>query len=157
MKENETKKTILAVEIFRNLKKFQQIYTVSILLNHLSNGLINDGNYLNEEEADKNGKPVLYDFDIGLENPMLLATNLLLIGLNMENIVLKPNGQDIEPYIKDKESLNIKNFYKLSFQEKIDFLAEIFYIVSEIEEVKTLRFDFNEVINNLLTYSRENF
>ena len=51
----------------------------------------------------------------------------------------------------------LSKFYNLSFVDKIDFLTEILYDVSEIKEIEELNFDFNELINSFLNYRNENF
>jgi len=131
----------------------------SVVLNHLENGLINDGNYSNVDEAYENGKLVLESRDIRFNDPMMLATKLLLIGANLDNISINPNGIDIEPYIKDMTNINpvLSIFYKLNIKDKIDFIIEMLYDLSILKETENIDFDFNELIDNLLTYYRMTF
>ncbi len=157
MKENISENVKKTLEKFNELEDFEKLYLTSIILNHLDNGLINDGNYMNEEEAYENKKEVLTSSILLLDDPMKLATNLLVVGATLEKISINPNGVDIEPYINNIEKLPIKEFYQLSYQDKIDYLAEIFYEISTIAEVEQLKFDFNALIGNLLDYSRELF
>ena len=142
---------------FRKLKDFQKLYYVSILLNHLYNGLINEGNYSSEDESYENNAEVLTSELINLDDPMKLATNLLVVGSKMESKIINPNGIDIEPYINEVNKLGINNFYKLNYKDKIDFLTDIIYIISEIEEVGKLKINFNDIINELLNYSKNIF
>lgn len=159
MRENISELTKKAVIEFRKLGNTNKLYFTSIILNHLSNGLINDGNYLNSDEAYENNKLVLESSDINLDDPMKLATNILVIASNIDGLNINPNGIDIEPYIKDKEILKstLSQFYNLNFVDKIDFLTEMFYDVSEIKEVENFDFDYNELINELLNYRKNNF
>lgn len=159
MKENINEETKKGVVEFRDLNISNKLYFGSILLNHLENGLINDGNYSDSDEAYENDKLVLESSDIKLSNPMELATKLLLVGANLEGITLNPNGMDIEPYIKDMSKINqvLSTFYKLNIKDKIDFIIEIVYDISILSEVKIIDFDFNGLIDNLLTYSRLTF
>ena len=83
MRENISELTKKAVIEFRKLGNTNKLYFTSIILNHLSNGLINDGNYLNSDEAYENNKLVLESSDINLDDPMKLATNILVIGSNI--------------------------------------------------------------------------
>lgn len=102
---------------FRELNKENKIYLMSILFNHLDNGLINDGNYSSSDDAYENDKLVLEPYQINLENPMVLATQLLLVATNIQEIKINPNGIDIEPYINKKTKEEAKDilskFYKL--------------------------------------------
>ena len=157
MKENVSENVKKALEKFDELSDSQKLYQASIILNHLDNGLINDGNYLSEDEALENDKDVLFSDMILLDDPMKLATNLLVIGTSIDNITVQPNGIDIEPYIKDIEKLPLKEFYQLSFKDKIDYLAEMFYEISIIEKVKQLGFEFNMLIKMFLDVSNEYF
>lgn len=146
---------------FESLSKSSQLYIISILLNHLDNGLINDGNYSTSDEAYENEKKVLESYQINLDDPMKLATDLLVVASSIDNITINPNGIDIEPYINSKSKKEIdnilKNFYKLDYKNKIDFLIETIYIISEIKETEELDFDFNGLIDELLTYSKYEF
>ncbi len=146
---------------FKGLSDENKLYTMSILLNHLNNGLINDGNYSDSDEAYESNKKVLTDKDIDLDDPMKLATNLLVVGATKEGITINPNGIDIEPYVNKKSKFEIRtiisNFYKLDFKNKIDFFIETFYEISEIKDVEKFDFDFNGLIDNLLTYSKIEF
>lgn len=146
---------------FKKLRDENKLYTISIILNHLDNGLFNDGNYTDSDEAYENDKLVLTAMDINLDDPMKLATNLLVVAANMEGITINPNGIDIEPYVNEKSKLEIKpvmsKFYKLDFKNKIDFLIETIYEIFEIKDVEKINFDFNGLIDNLLTYSRIEF
>lgn len=147
---------------FMELSKENKIYTISILLNHLQNGIINDGNYSSSDEAYENDKMVLEPIYINLEHTMALATQLLLVGAKIQGVLLNPNGIDIEPYINEKSKNKTKqilsNFYKLDFKNKIDFFIETIYIISEIQEVyENITFDFNGLINELLNYSKIEF
>lgn len=158
MKENLSQNTRIAIANFVEMEERQQLYEVSIIINHIENGLVNDGNYSDEDEAYENDKLVFKMSDVLLDNPMALATSLLLIGAKLDKVDIDPNGIDIEPYIKDSEKLKMSDFYKLTFKEKIDFITEIFYIISEIKEVEeNLDFDFNELIGNMLDYSNKTF
>ncbi len=159
MKENINEETKKGVVEFRNLNTSNKLYFGSILLNHLENGLINDGNYSDSEEAYENDKLVLESSDIKLSDPMELATKLLLVGANLEGITLNPNGIDIEPYIKDMNNINpvLSTFYKLNLKNKIDFIIEIIYDISTLSDLKIMDFDFNGLIDNLLTYTRLTF
>lgn len=146
---------------FKVLSDENKLYTISILLNHLNNGLINDGNYSDSDDAYENDKSVLTSNDIDLDDPMKLATNLLVVGATKNGITINPNGIDIEPYVNKKSKLEIKTvltkFYKLDFKNKIDFFIETFYEISKIDEVEKLHFNFNGLIDNLLAYSRMEF
>jgi len=146
---------------FESISNSNQLYIISILLNHLDNGLINDGNYSTSDEAYESDKKVLESYQINLEDPMKLATNLLVIASVLDNKIINPNGIDIEPYINKKAIKEIENiikdFYKLDYKNKIDFLIETIYIISEIKETEKIDFDFNGLIDELLTYSRYEF
>ncbi len=162
MKNNISEELKKALLNFSKLSKENKIYTISILFNHLANGLINDGNYSSSDEAYDNDKLVLQPFDLNLENPMVLATQLLLVGENMEGIIIQPNGIDIEPFINEKSKKEtreiLSKFYKLDFKNKIDFLTETIYDISEIQEVyENIEFDFNGLINELLNYAKLEF
>ena len=95
MKENISDLTIASVNDFRKLGDIEKLSIISILLNHLSNGLINDGNYLDSDKAYENDALVLEPAFINLDNPMTLATELLLLASNKNNIEINPNGRDI--------------------------------------------------------------
>ena len=159
MRENISDLAKNAVIEFRTLGDSQKLYFMSIILNHIYNGLINDGNYVNSDEAEENDKIVFEATNVNLDDPMKLATNLLIVAATKDGITINPNGIDIEPYIKDRKSLDkiLSMFYKLELVDKIDFLTEIIYDISEIKEVEKLDFDFNELINEFLTYRRETF
>ena len=161
MKNNLSQNLKNVLKEFIELSESNKLYLVSILLNHLYNGLINDGNYLSGDEAIENDKMVFDPSDIELDDPMKLATNLLVIASAKEGITINPNGIDIEPYISDKPKKEfndvLSKFYNLGFIDKIDFLTEIMYDISEIKEVEKLNFDFNKLIDNLLTYSKNEF
>ncbi len=157
MKENISELTKIAVNKFNKLSESEKLYSLSILLNHIYNGLINDGNFSDEEEAIENDKLVLKGEDLGIDNIMGLATSLLLLATDKEKILVNPNGVDIEPYVKNKENLNIKEFYNLNYEEKIDYLAEVFYIISEIKESEKCEINFYDIIKELLDYSNYYF
>lgn len=159
MRENISEFAKKGVIEFRKLDDIDKINFTSVILNYLSNGLINDGNYLDSDEAYENDKLVLESEHINLDDPMKLATNLLIIASKKTGITINPNGKDIEPYIGTMEKINplISKFFKLRYVDKIDFITEILYDVSEIEDVEKIEFDFNELINELLTYRKENF
>ncbi len=159
MRENISELAKNAVIEFRKLDDSKKLYVMGIILNHIENGLINDGNYSNSDEAYENDGLVFESQFVNLDDPMKLATNLLVIGASKEGITINPNGIDIEPYVKDKNSLNsiISTFYKLDYCDKIDFITEILYDISIIEEVKKLDFDFNGLIDEFLTYRKETF
>lgn len=148
-----------AVEEFRKLGDVKQLYFTSIILNHLNKGLINEENRLDSDEAYDNDELVLEPSFIGLENDTNLATKLLLVATEMENISINPNGEDIEPYVKDINEIKpmMSKFYGLEYKDKIDFLAEIIYDISTIENTKKTEFDFNGLIDNILTYRKETF
>ena len=162
MKNNISEELKEVLINFRELSKENKIYLMSILLNHLDNGLINDGNYSSSDEAYENDKLVLEPFNLNLENTMALATQLLLVGANLQDIIIELNGIDIEPFINEKVKNETKEvlskFYKLDFKNKIDFLTETIYDVSEIQEVyENINFDFNGLIYELLNYSKTEF
>lgn len=161
MRENISELAKNAVIDFRNLTDENKLYLASVILNHLSNGLISDGNYLSSDEAIENNRLVLDSTDINLDDPMKLATNLLVVASAKEGITINPNGIDIEPYISEnsKSEFNqvLSKFYKLEYIDKIDFLTEIMYDISEIKEIEELSFNFNELIDNLITYRNNNF
>lgn len=159
MRENISELAKNAVVQFRTLDDSNKLYFTSVLLNHIYNGLINEDNYLDSDEAYDNGKLVLDANDINLDDPMKLATDLLVIAASKENITINPNGYDIEPYVKDKKIINpvLATFYKLSMCDKIDFLTEIFNDIFEIDEVKKVNFDFNGLINEFLDYRKYHF
>ena len=159
MKEKISEQTKDAVIQFRKLEDSNKLYFMSVILNHLTNGLINDGNYLDSDTAYDNNKLVLDSNSINFDDPMKLATELLILAAKKENITLDLNGIDIEPYIKNKKSIEpgLSSFYKLKLYDKIDFLMETLYDISEIDEVEKTEFDFNELIHELLTYQDEYF
>lgn len=159
MRENISELAKNAVIDFRKLNDSKKLYTMGIILNHIENGLINDGNYSSGDEAYENDNLVFEAKFVNLDDPMKLATNLLVIGATKEGITINPNGIDIEPYIKDKSSMDsiMSTFYKLNYCDKIDFITEILYDISIIEEVKSLDFDFNDLIDEFLTYRKETF
>lgn len=159
MRENISDYAKEAVEEFRKLGDVKQLYFTSIILNHLKKGLINESNHLDSDEAYDNDALVLESSFIGLENEINLDTKLLLVATEMENVSINPNGEDIEPYIKDVKDIKpmISRFYRLEYKDKIDFLAEIIYDISTIENTKKMEFDFNGLIDNILTYRKETF
>lgn len=161
MKENINDLTIDSVNNFRKLGDIEKLSAISILLNHLSNGLINDGNYLDSDEAYENDALVLEPTFMNLDSPMTLATELLLLASSKNNIEINPNGIDIEPYIpqKIKKEIDkiISEFYKLSYKDKIDFLIETFYDISIIDAVESINIDFNKLISDLIDYSEDTF
>ena len=105
MKEKISEQTKDAVIQFRKLEDSNKLYFMSVILNHLTNGLINDGNYLDSDTAYDNNKLVLDSNSINFDDPMKLATELLILAAKKENITLDLNGIDIEPYIKNKKSI----------------------------------------------------
>lgn len=158
MRENMDEMTKKAIQKFEDMEMISKIYFASVIINHIENGLINDGNFSDEDEAYENDKLVFKMSDVFVENPMILATSLLLIGAKLDDVEIDPNGIDIEPYIKDISRIEpiMSQFYKLTFREKIDFLARCFYDISEIKEVEeNLNFDFNELVRNILDYFHE--
>lgn len=161
MKNNLSEELKNILSEFENLSNSNKLYIICILLNHLDNGLINDDNFLTSDEAYENDKKVLESYQINLDDSMKLATNLLIIASTLDNITINPNGIDIEPYINKKSKKEIenilKNFYKLDYKNKIDFLIETIYIISEIKETSKINFDFNGLIDELLTYSKYEF
>ena len=161
MRENISVDAKNVVMEFRTLSDENKLYFTSVILNHISNGLINDGNYLSSDEAIENDKMVFEPSDVNLNDTMKLATNILVVASTKDGITINPNGIDIEPYINEKNKKEFKEvlskFYNLSFVDKIDFLTEILYDVSEIKEIEELNFDFNELINSFLNYRNENF
>lgn len=159
MRENISEYAKNAVNEFRKLDEVNKLYFVSVILNHIDNGLINDGNYTDSDEAYENDKLVFQATDVNLDDPMKLATNLLVLGATKDGISINPNGIDIEPYIKDMKSINpvLSTFYKLEICDKIDFITEIIYDISEIKGIESINFDFNKLINEFLTYRKETF
>lgn len=159
MRENISEYAKNAVNEFRKLDEVNKLYFVSVILNHIDNGLINDGNYTDSDEAYENDKLVFQATDVNLDDPMKLATNLLVLGATKDGISINPNGIDIEPYIKDMKSINpvLSTFYKLEICDKIDFITEIIYDISEIKDIESINFDFNKLINEFLTYRKETF
>ena len=158
MRENMNEMTKRAIQKFEDMEMISKIYFASVIINHIENGLINDGNFSDEDEAYENDKLVFKMSDVFVENPMILATGLLLIGAKLDDVEIDPNGIDIEPYIKDISRIEamMSQFYKLTFREKIDFLSRCFYDISEIKEVEeNLNFDFNELVRNILDYFHE--
>ena len=77
---------------------------------------------MSSDDALENDKIVFEAIDINLDDPMKLATDLLVIAASKEGITINPNGIDIETYIKNKNSLNkiLSMFYKLELVDKID-------------------------------------
>lgn len=142
---------------FRNINDINKLYMISILLNLLSNGLINDGNYLDSDEIYENDALVLEPSFVNLDSPMTLATELLLLASNKNNIEINPNGIDIEPYIPKKINKILSEFYKLSYKDKTDFLIETFYDISEIKETSKINYNFYDLIYNLLSYFKKEF
>ena len=110
MKNNISEELKEVLINFRELSKENKIYLMSILLNHLDNGLINDGNYSSSDEAYENDKLVLESFNLNLENTMALATQLLLVGANLQDIIIDLNGIDIDPFIKEKVKYESNEF-----------------------------------------------
>lgn len=159
MFENVSKKVMETVTNFRKLEDTKKLYIISIILSHIENGLINDGQFLDVDSAYENDKLVLVPEDVGLSETLLLATKILLIAANKEGITINANGIDIEPYVKDKKSISpiLSNFYKLNFCDKIHFIPEVLYEVSQIKDTKILDYDFNELIDNFLTYIKYTF
>lgn len=162
MKNNISEELKEVLINFRELSKENKIYLMSILFNHLENGLINDGNYSSGDDAYENDKLVLEPYQINLENTITLATQLLLVATDLQEIKIDPNEIDIEPYINKKVKEETKDilskFYKLDFKNKIDFLTKTIYDIAEIQEVyKNIKFDFNGLINELLNYSKTEF
>lgn len=159
MRENISEYAKNAVNEFRKLDEVNKLYFISVILNHIDNGLINDGNYTDSDEAYENDKLVFQATDVNLDDPMKLATNLLVLGATKDGISINPNGIDIEPYIKDMKSINpvLSTFYKLEICDKIDFITEIIYDISEIKGIESINFDFNKLINEFLTYRKETF
>ena len=51
MRENISELAKNAVIEFRKLDDSKKLYVMGIILNHIENGLINDGNYSNSDEA----------------------------------------------------------------------------------------------------------
>lgn len=159
MRENISELAKNAVIQFRQLNDSNKLYFTSVILNHITNGQINDGNYSDSDTAYENDKLVFESNDVNLDDPMKLATNLLIVATTKDGLTVNPNGIDIEPYIKDKKAIDpvLSTFYKLEICDKIDFLTEILYDVSEIKGVEELDFDFNELIDEFLTYRKDNF
>ena len=159
MRENISEYAKNAVNEFRKLDEVNKLYFISVILNHIDNGLINDGNYTDSDEAYENDKLVFQATDVNLDDPMKLATNLLVLGATKDGISINPNGIDIEPYIKDMKSINpvLSTFYKLEICDKIDFITEIIYDISEIKGIESINFDFNKLKNEFLTYRKETF
>lgn len=159
MRENISENAKNAVNEFRKLTNSNKLYTMSVILNHWYNGLINDGNYSNSDEAYENDKLVFLPNEVNLDDPNKLATNLLVVGTNKDGLTINPNGIDIEPYIKDMKSISpiLSSFYKLGICDKVDFITEICYDISEIKDVDKLDFDFNDLINELLSYRKNTF
>ena len=54
MRENISELAKNAVIEFRKLDDSKKLYVMGIILNHIENGLINDGNYSNIDEAYEN-------------------------------------------------------------------------------------------------------
>ncbi len=159
MRENISENAKNAVNEFRQLTDSNKLYTMSVILNHWYNGLINDGNYSSSDEAYENDKLVFQPSEVNLDDPNKLATDLLVIGANNDGLTINPNGIDIEPYIKDMKSISpvLSSFYNLEICDKIDFITEISYDISEIKDVEKLNFDFNELIDELLSYRKNTF
>ena len=162
MKNNVSEELKKVLINFRELSEENQMYIISILLNHLNNGLINDGNYSDSDDAYENNKLVLEPSLIGLENCNYLANALLMFASLKNKIIINPNGIDIEPYILESSKNVCKDvlskFYKLCFKDKVDFFIETLYDISIIEGTeKYIDFDFNGLIDNLLTYSKIEF
>ena len=80
MRENISEYAKNAVNEFRKLDEVNKLYFISVILNHIDNGLINDGNYTDSDEAYENDKLVFQATDVNLDDPMKLATNLLVLG-----------------------------------------------------------------------------
>jgi len=162
MKNNVSEELKKVLINFRELSEENQVYIISILLNHMSNGLVNDGNYFDSDEAYENDKLVLEPSLIDLENCNYLATALLMFGALKNKIIINPNGIDIEQYIPEDSKNKCKDvlskFYRLCFKDKVDFFIETLYDISIIEGIeKYIDFDFNGLIDNLLTYSKNEF
>lgn len=161
MKNNLSENVRIILKEFYELSESNKLYMMSILLNHTTNGLINDGNYLSSDEAIENDKIVFEPIDVNLDDTMKLVTNLLVVASAKDGITINPNGIDIELYISETNKKEFKDvlskFYNLSFVDKIDFLTEILYDVSEIKEIEELNFDFNTLIDNFITYSKNQF
>lgn len=159
MKENISTQVKEVLGKYDKLSENKRLYFTSIILNHINCGLINEGNYLDSDVAYENDKLVLEPQFIGLENDIDLTTKLLLTAAQMDNVVINPNGIDIEPYVKDMSDIKpiLSQFYKLEFCDKLDFIAEIIYDISSIEAVKTIDFNFNGLINEIISFRQENF
>ena len=102
MRENISVDAKNVVMEFRTLSDENKLYFTSVILNHISNGLINDGNYLSSDEAIENDKMVFEPSDVNLNDTMKLATNILVVASAKDGITINPNGIDIEPYINEK-------------------------------------------------------
>lgn len=159
MRENISELSKNAVMQFRQLNDSNKLYFTSVILNHITYGQINEGNYLDSDTAYENDELVFEASFVNLDDPMKLATNLLIVATTKDGLTINPNGIDIEPYIKDKKTIDpvLSAFYKLEYRDKIDFLTEILYDVSEIKEVEELDFDFNGLIDEFLTYRKNTF
>lgn len=159
MRENISVQVKETLEEFRKLNSADRLYVTSIILNRIKYGLINDGNYLDSDDAYNDDKLVLEPQFIGLDNDTNLATQLLLVASQMNEISIDPNGIDIEPYVKNLKDLEfiLSKFYKLNYCDKLDFISEIIYDISNIDNVQSIDFDFNGLINEIVNYRQDNF
>ena len=144
---------------FKILYNTDKLFVVSMLLHHMDKGLINDGNYMNRDQAYANNKFVLEANQVNLDNPMKLAIKLLMVGNNLKSPTTNSNRLDIEPFINKMDILSpiLVGFYNLNIKEKIDFLIESIYDISKIKEITKLDFNFNKLIRNLKNYSEDKF
>ena len=158
MKTEVSKEVRDLVNNYTNMNQNELLGLTAIILGHWHNGLLNEKNRLDINECYENNEIVFLPSDVNLENAIELATLLIIKKSEQENSVINPNGIDIEPYIKDKKiyDLILSNFYKLKIYDKLDFLIELFYDVSEIEYIKKINYDFNGLIDELLTYQKNN-
>lgn len=154
MIEEKSEKCEELVSLFEELKESEKLDVMSILFEHIDNELINDGNYATGDEALENDKEVLTSIDIGFNTTKPLAIQLFNYKRKMYNMEML-EIKDVETNIKITDSINqiLKQFYKLPFCDKLDFLIESMYLLSMIKEVNN-NLDTNEIIGNILDFKK---
>ncbi len=132
MIEGISKNSLTAFLSLEVLPAVERLNTLAILFEHWDSERINDGNFTEPEKAYDRNKEVFTPMDCGMINARDLAHSFAALareiqGESDQHIAGSRISDLLEPHIHQTEEIQkaLKAFYNLSFQNKLDYMAEL--------------------------------
>lgn len=129
MLENKSIECEKAFEKLLKLDVASRYQVIAILLEHWNRELINDGNYLDGDEALENDREIFTPNDVEIPMIDLMAKTFLYSATILKNKSvndLKHDDVEANIIVNPRMAKCITMFYTLSFEDKLDYLTEMF-------------------------------